>query len=218
MGDGRVRRSSVRSRRMAVDGNRTRAYSPRQQAPVAGVPGDLAALGKLVDRYLPDVYAFVARRVDDRAVAETLTASTLERAFAAVVAGDVASESLGTFLYRVAATAVVDHARRGRRTIPGGVRASDLDQGDDRLIAESIADEAATRAFAASIDRDRLRRALVRLPDAHRRVLLLKYFDGLGPDEMCAALACSRTTLAGELVLALQALRAVLDRWAIDAA
>ena len=218
MGDGRVPRSSVRSRRMAVDGTRTRAYSPRQQALVAGAPGDVAAFGKLFDRYLPDVYAFVARRVDDRAVAERLTASALERAFAAVVAGDVASESLGAFLYRVAATAVVDHARRGRRAIPGGVRASDLDQGDDRLIAESIADEAATRAYAASIDGDRLRRALVRLPDAHRRVLLLKYFDGLGPDEMCAALACSRATLGTDLLLALQALRAVLDRWAIDAA
>ncbi len=211
---------------MAIHGRETRVAAPQQtrvaaapdQARVPAARTDDADPGKLFDRYLPDVYAFVARRVDDRAVAERLTASTLERAFAAVVSGDIGSESLGGFLYRVAATAVVDHARRGRRSIPGGVRASDLDQGDDRLIAESIADEAATRAFAASIDGDRLRRALVRLPDGHRRVLLLKYFDGLGPDEMCAALACSLATLATDLQLALQALRAVLDRQAGDAA
>lgn len=203
---------------MAVDGNETRMHSPRQQARVAGAPADGAALGKLYDLYLPRIYAFVARRVDDRTVAESLTATTLERAFAALVGGDVASESIGGFLYRVAATAVVDHARRGRRTVPHGVRASDLDQGDDRAIAESIADEAATRAFAASIDGHRLRRALVRLPDADRRVILLRYFDGLGPDEMCAALACSRATLTAKLQLAMQALRAVLDRQAIDAA
>lgn len=203
---------------MAVDGNPASTHSPRQQAIVAGAPVDGAALGKLYDLYLPRVYAFIARRVEDRTVAENLTATTLERAFAALVGGDVASESVGGFIYRVAATAVVDQARRARRPIPHGVRASDHDKGDDRAVAESIADEAATRAFAASIDGDRLRRALARFPDAERRVILLKYFDGLGPDEMCAALACSRAALAVNLELALHALRAVLDRQAIDAA
>jgi RNA polymerase sigma factor (sigma-70 family) len=203
---------------MAIDGNATHVDSPRQLAHVAGTPADVAALGRLVDRFLPPIYAFVARRVDDRTTAENLTATTLERGFVALVAGDVDSESLGGFLHRVAATAVVDEARRGRRAIPRTVRASDLDLGNDRAIAESIADEAATRAFAASIDGDRLRRALIRLPDAHRRVLLLKYFDGLAPDEMCAALACSRATLDANLQLALQELRAVLDRMAVDAA
>jgi RNA polymerase sigma-70 factor (ECF subfamily) len=203
---------------MAVDGNETRMYSPRQQARVAGTPDDVTALGKLVDRYLPPIYAFVARRVADRALAENLTATALERGLTALVGGDVDGDSLGGFIYRVAATAVVDEARRARRPIPRTIRASDLDLGDDRAIAEAIADEAATRAFAASIDGDRLRRALVRLPDAHRRVLLLKFFDGLAPDEMCAALACSRATLEANLHLALQELRAALDRMAVDAA
>ena len=203
---------------MAVDGNETRMYSPRPQTHVAGTPADVAALGKLVDRYLPPIYAFVARRVADRTTAENLTATALERGFTALVGGDVDSDSLGRFLYRVAATAVVDEARRGRRAIPRTVRASDLDLGDDRAIAEAIADEAATRAFAAAIDADRLRRALIRLPDAHRRVLLLRYFDGLAPGEMCAALACSRTTLEADLQVALQELRAALDRMAVDAA
>ena len=203
---------------MAIDGNATHVDSPRQQARVADAPVDVAAFGKLVDRYLPPIYAFVARRVDDRATAENLTATALERGFTALIGGDVDRDSLGGFLYRVAATAVVDEARRGRRAIPRTVRASDLDLGDDRAIAESVADEAATRAFAASIDGDRLRRALTRLPDVHRRVVLLKYFDGLAPDEMCAALACSRPTLEANLQLALQELRSALDRMAVDAA
>jgi len=203
---------------MAVDGNSARIHSPSPQVHVAGMPVSDDVLGELYDRYLPDIYAFVARRVDDRTAAEDLTATTLERALAALAGGDVESASIGGFLYRVAATAVVDHARRGRRAVPDVVRASDLDAGDDGAIAQSIADEAATRAFAASIDGDRLRRALVRLPDADRRVILLKYFDRLGPDEMCAALACSRASLAVNLELALHALRAALDRQASDAA
>jgi len=203
---------------MAIDGNATHVDSSRQPAHVAGTPVEVAALGKLVDRYLPPIYAFVARRVADRTTAENLTATALERAFTALVDGDLDPESLSGFLYRVAATAVVDEARRGRRAIPRTVRASDLDLGDDRAIAEAIADEAATREFAAAIDGDRMRRALIRLPDQHRRVLLLKYFDGLAPDEMCAALACSRATLDAHLHVSLQELRAALDRMAVDAA
>ncbi len=190
----------------------------RGEARVSESRPDTAALGRLVDRYLPLVYSFVARRVDERAQAEELTARTLERAFEVGLEGSVDVQALDGFLYRVAATALVDHARRGRRAIPSHVRAGDLDTGDDRAVAESIADEEATRLFAASIDRDRLRRAFVRLPDAQRRVIVLRYFDGLEPDEMCAALACSRATLAVEVQEALRALQADLHRQATDAA
>jgi RNA polymerase sigma-70 factor (ECF subfamily) len=204
---------------MAIDGNATRMESAREQALVARARADAAAFGELYDYYLPRIYAFVARRVEDRAVAEDLTATTFERALGAVRREDFRNASFGGFLYRVAANAVVDHVRRDRRTIPLGIRASDLDQGDDdQNLAESIGDEAATRAFAAAIDRDTLRRALQRVPEVHRRVIVLKYFDGLEVDELCAALGCSRSTFAVKLHRALRALRGALDQEAIDAA
>ena len=193
--------------------------SAREQALVVGARADAAAFGELYDFYLPRIYAFVARRVEDRAVAEDLTATTFERALGAVRRADFRNDSFGGFLYRVAANAVVDHARRNRRTIPLGVRASDLDDDDtDRREAEWLGDEAATRAFAAAVDRDVLRRALLRVPEVHRRVIVLKYFDGLEIDELCAALGCSRQTFAVKLHRALRALRAVVDQEATDAA
>jgi RNA polymerase sigma-70 factor, ECF subfamily len=192
--------------------------SSRGQVRLGDARPDSAALGKLIDRYLPLVYSFVARRVDERSQAEELTARTLERALEAGLEEDLDMTALDGFLYRVAATAVVDRARRGRRAIPSHVRAGDLDAGDDRAVAEAMADEEATRLFAASIDRDRLRRAFVRLPDAQRRVIVLRYFDGLEADEMCAALACSRSALAVDLQEALRALQADLHRQASDAA
>ena len=179
---------------------------------------DGAAFGELYDFYLPRIYAFVARRVEDRAMAEDLTATTFERALGAVRREDFRNASFGGFLYRVAANAVVDHARRDRRTIPLGVRASDLDDDDDRSSAESIGDESATRVFAAAVDRDTLRRALFRVPEADRRVIVLQYFDGLELAELCAALGCSRQRFAVKLHRALRALRNVLDQEATDAA
>lgn len=196
----------------------TRMEPAREQALVARARADAAAFGELYDFYLPRIYGFIARRVEERAVAEDLTSTTFERALSAVRREDFRNASFGGFLYRVAANAVIDHARRSNRTIPLGVRAADLDEDGDADRFESIGDESATRAFAAAVDRDVLRRALVRLPDAHRRLIILKYFDGLEADELSAALGCSRQTLAVKLHRALRALRGVVEREAIDAA
>ena len=56
------------------------------------------------------------------------------------------------------------------------------------------------------------------LNDVHRRVIVLKYFDGLEVDELCAALGCSRQTFAVKLHRALRALRVAVHQEAIDAA
>lgn len=194
-----------------------RLDATREQALVAGARTDAAAFGKLYDEYLPRIYGFIARRVEDRSAAEELTAATLQRALGAVRNDDLTGP-FGGFLYRVAASAVVDHARRSRRSIPAGVRASDLDEGDDRRVAEAIGSESAARAFAVAVDRDVLRRALQAIPEGSRRVLLLRYFDGLEVDEACAALNATRQALAVRLHRALRILRGALEQEAVDAA
>lgn len=190
--------------------------SDRERALVARSRSDASAFGELYDYYLPRIFGFVVRRVGDRAVAEDLTAATFERALGTVRRGDFRNESFGGWLYRVASNAIVDHVRRGRRTVPLGMRASDLD--GDRPNEESIGDEAALAAFAAALDRDVIRRALVALPETHRQLIVLKFFDGLEIDELCAALGCSRPTLAVKLHRALRALRAEIARESTDAA
>jgi RNA polymerase sigma-70 factor (ECF subfamily) len=196
----------------------------REQALVARARADVAAFGELYDWYLPRIHGFIARRVEDRAVTEDLTATTFERALGAVRRSDFRNESFGGFLYRVASNAIVDHARRSRWTVPLGARASDyagLD-GEDGAGAgrddATLGDDTATRAFAAALDRDVLRRALLRLPETHRRVIVLKYFDGLELDELCAALGCSRPTFAVKLHRALRALRGAMTLETTDAA
>jgi RNA polymerase sigma-70 factor (ECF subfamily) len=194
----------------------------REQALVARARADVAAFGELYDWYLPRIHGFIARRVEDRAVTEDLTATTFERALGAIRRADFRNESFGGFLYRVAANAIVDNARRSRWTVPLGTRAgdyADLD-GDERAGRDdaTLGDDAATRAFASALDRDVLRRALLQLPEAHRRVIVLKYFDGLELDELCAALGCSRATFAVKLHRALRALRAAMTVETTDAA
>jgi RNA polymerase sigma-70 factor (ECF subfamily) len=184
----------------------------RERALVARSRLDASAFGELYDFYLPRVYGFVARRVGDRAVAEDLTATAFERALGSIRRGDFRNESFGGWLYRVASNAIVDHVRRGRRTV---ALATDL--GGEATL-RPVGDDAAAAAFAAALDRDVLRRALLRLPDGHRRLIVLKFFDGLEIDELCAALGCSRQTFAVKLHRALRALRAAVAQESTDAA
>ncbi len=204
---------------MSRDSTSTRMDAIREQALVARSRIDASAFGELYDFYLPRLYGFIVRRVGDRTVAEDLTAMTFERALTAVRHDGFRNDAFGGWLYRVASNAIVDHVRRGRRTIPLGVRASDgWGEDADTAGVPEPGDDAATAAFAAALDRDVLRRALLQLPETHRRVIVLKYFDGLELDELCGALGCSRPTLAVKLHRALRALRAAVLQETTDAA
>ena len=178
----------------------------RERALVARVRDDAAAFGELYDFYLPRIYGFIYRRVQDRCVAEDLTSMTFQRALENVRRANFRNDSFGGWLYRVASNAVVDHSRQGQRfvTLPE----EDCDEPGD----------IALDAFAAALDRDQLRRALMALPAQHRDLLILKFYDDLDTSELCAVLGCSRETLAVRLHRALRALRSAMAKEATDVA
>jgi RNA polymerase sigma-70 factor, ECF subfamily len=201
----------------------SRMEPARERDLVARARADAAAFGELYDFYLPRVYGFILRRIREASVAEDLTATTFERALAVVRRDDFRNDSFGGWLYRVAGNAVVDHARRDRRSVALGVRASDAwgDESGGRGRGggdDEPGDEAAAAAFAAAIDRDLLRRALVAIPPAQRRLIVLRFLDGLEPAEIAVILGCSRPTAAVRIHRALRALRDAIAQESTDAA
>lgn len=178
----------------------------RERALVARAREEAAAFAELYDFYMPRVYGFVYRRVRDRCAAEDLTSVTFQRALENVRRSDFRNECFGGWLYRVASNAVVDHVRRDRRHVP----IADL---EDEVPADLALD-----GLAAALDRDQLRRALKALPDNHREVIVLRFYDDLDGPEMCAVLGCSRETLAVRLHRALRALRVAVARESADVA
>jgi RNA polymerase sigma-70 factor, ECF subfamily len=179
----------------------------REQSLVVRSRDDCEAFGELYDYYLPRIYGFIYRRVQDRDAAEDLTSMTFQRALENVRRPDFRNESFGGWLYRVASNAVVDHVRRDRRFVSIDGVADCEAPGDVSL-----------DALAAALDRDQLRRALLALAANHREVLVLRYYDDLDPAEMCAVLACSRETLAVRLHRALRALRHAIATESADVA
>jgi RNA polymerase sigma-70 factor, ECF subfamily len=199
----------------------SRMDAARERDLVVRSRADPAAFGELYDFYLPRIHAYIARRLGERSVVEDLTAMTFERALAVVRRDDFRNESFGGWLYRVAGNAVVDHVRRDRRFVPLGMRASDAWAGDvdeSGGRGDEPGDETAVAAFASAIDRDVLRRALLEIPSHQRRVVVLRFLDGLDPAEIAVVLGCSRPTVAVRLHRALRALRDAIARESIDAA
>jgi RNA polymerase sigma-70 factor (ECF subfamily) len=84
------------------------------------------------------------------------------------------------------------------------------------VAVDADAFDPAPDSLAAALDHDDLRRAMAQLPDTHRRVLALRFFDDLDPVEAGAVLGCSRRTFAVKLHRAVSALRAVLAADAIE--
>ena len=183
---------------------------------------DASAFGELYDFYLPRIYGFIARRLVDRAAAEDVTAMTFERALGAVRSDGFRNDAFGGWLYRVASNAVVDHVRRDRHARPSrGRRASDADGERDGLGTDALAaigDERAERALDAALDRDVLRRALSRIGDDQRRLIVLRYVDGLDTESLSTVLGCSAGTLAVRHHRALRALRAAIAQESTDVA
>lgn len=179
----------------------------RERALVVQARDDCAAFGELYDFYLPRIYGFIFRRVQDRPVAEDLTSMTFQRALENVRRADFRNESFGGWLYRVASNAVVDHTRRDRRS----VSLSDVQDGVGPR-------DLALDALSATLGRDQLRQALLGLPTGHRELLVMRFYDDLDTTELCAAFGCSRETLAVRLHRALRALRVAIAREAADVA
>ena len=81
---------------------------------------DPARFAALYEEHFERVYAFVARRVRDRAQAQDLTASVFEQALAALPRYQWRGKPFAAWLYRIAGNAVADHFARSvrERSVP----------------------------------------------------------------------------------------------------
>ena len=185
----------------------SRMASDHEHTLVVRARDDAAAFGELYDFYLPRIYGFIFRRVQDSCVAEDLTSMTFQRALENVRRPDFRNDNFGGWLYRVASNAVVDHVRKDRRYVPLDELGGREERGDFAL-----------DALAAALDRDQLRRALIGLAAGHRELLVMRFYDDLDTSELCVAFGCTPETLAVRLNRALRALRAAIAREAADVA
>jgi len=124
---------------------------------------DPSRFAELYELHFNRVYAYVARRVRVRAETQDLTAHVFQQALANLGKFKWRGAPFAAWLYRIASNAIADHARRNMR------ETTDQEPAVEKAFAAVDLEEVERRA--------RLFRAVDKLPDDQRRVIVLRFAE-----------------------------------------
>src|SRR3989304_5540460 len=145
---------------------------------------DESALGEIFDAYYQPLYRYVYRHIGVSLTAEDLVAEVFRSFLEELKLQHGPTTSLRAWLYRVAHNLVVDELRRNKHRehepLDEERHASDPEVGEQVL--QSMAQQTTQRA-------------LEQLTGKQRDVLVLKYLQGLGVEEIAQTLNMSITTV-----------------------
>lgn len=155
--------------------------------------GDERALEQLMQRYQGRLYGFLSRRVGS--AADDVFQETWIRVVRARERFDV-ERRFAAWLYQIANNLCRDRYRR----VDAMRRAVDSFRVEDETLREPAAGPEAP-------DGDAMRARVLALPERLREVLVLRYYEDLGEEEMARVLGVPRGTIKSRLHAAVKALR-----------
>jgi RNA polymerase sigma factor (sigma-70 family) len=163
--------------------------------------GDREAAEELVERTYSAVFASVYRLCGDSDLAADLTQETYQKAWSALKGFDGRSQ-LFTWLYRIAYTTFLNHVRRPRRM-------TSLDEPD----SIDVRDErpGAEQTLADAEEAERLRRAVMQLPEDLRFTVTAHFWGGLAVKEIASIEEITTVAIRKRLHKAFTLIEAMLD-------
>jgi RNA polymerase sigma-70 factor (ECF subfamily) len=177
-----------------------------------GAAQERRAAEALVEASWRQVYAALFRLTGgDADLAADLTQEAYRKAWAALGSFDGRAR-FATWLYRIAYTTFLNHARRPRRVVALG----DGPRGDDDPPPDrdgGLADPApaADETLAASVAHDRLRRAVLTLPEDLRFTVTARYWGDLSVREIARQEGVTGVAIRKRLKKATGLLAALLE-------
>src|ERR1700682_4504591 len=147
---------------------------PEERLLIEAAQKDPARFADLYEIYFDRVYAYIVRRVNDRAEAEDLTSEVFHDALAGLRRFEWRGAPFAAWLYRIAANAIADRSERlarERKIEP----AADVEQADQ----EEAQDQARVFAFVRE------------LPEDQRRVVIMRFAEQKSIRDVAEALGRS---------------------------
>jgi RNA polymerase sigma-70 factor (ECF subfamily) len=163
--------------------------------------GDRGAAEEMVERTYSAVFASLFRLCADSDLAADLTQETYQKAWVALPKFDGRSQ-LFTWLYRIAYTTFLNHIRRPRRV---------LSMEDDKVPDVSDGAPTAEQMLAANEESERLRAAVLRLPEDLRFTVTAHFWGGLAVKEIARIEDITSVAIRKRLHKAFSLLEAILD-------
>lgn len=164
--------------------------------------GDDTAFAELVDRYKDLVYGLIYRMVADRTIADDLAQDVFLKVHRGIpyFRGEA---RLSTWIFRIVQNVCVQ-ARR-RRPVHEPLEGT---HGGDGLVREFGKTDG---AFGAMEMRDRLDKALLRLPENYRMLVIAHYLRGVQYEALAESLNLPLGTIKTHLYRAKRRLRELLE-------
>lgn len=143
---------------------------------------DPAAVAEIYDRYADKLYGFLLKRSGHKETAEDLVSRVFTKFIEALPNIEWQGVTIGAYLYRSASNALVDHWRSA------SVR---MDRELDENFDSPMSDQDPSWHAELTLEKDKLLQAMKTLSPRDQRVLDLRYFAGLDPEEIGALLGIS---------------------------
>ena len=161
---------------------------------------DRACFAKVYERYFELVYAYVARRIRERAATEDLTSEVFRKALANLDRFKWTGAPFGAWLLRIAANLIADRAKRDAREESGE---PSRDQPFSSQTQQVTLEQAERRAWVI--------RMVDELPEDQRRVVRMRFAEEKSINEIASELGRSEGAVKQLQFRAFQNLRAKLD-------
>lgn len=158
---------------------------------------DPAKFANLYEIHFERIYAFIARRVRDRDLAEDLTSEVFHKALANLRQYEWRGAPFGAWLMRIAANAVADQSKRSAREVPTAE-------------ADSACEATGTDLDVAQRDA-RLFRLVNELPENQRRVIHERFVEEKSIRQIARELGRSEGAVKQLQFRALESLRSRME-------
>ena len=168
--------------------------------------GDTDSLRLLYDRYGTILFGMAYRLLGDRQLAEDCVQDVFVTVWRSAGRYDPARARVTTWLFTIARNKIVDMLRwRSRRPVEPLPEQWSSDESPD-----------AAELAAAAENGESVAAAVAELPELQREVVALAYFDGLTHAEIAARLGVPIGTVKGRIRLALERLRTLAPKYALE--
>src|SRR5882724_6338541 len=188
-----VRRPSAKGSREETSG-----FPGEDRLLVEAAQKDPSRFAELYELNFARVYAYIARRVGDRDVAQDLTTDVFHKALAGIQSFEWRGVPFAGWLLRIAANAIVDRSKRSGREVAC----------EEDLPEPSVQPEVRAEEIDSS---GRLFRLVDQLPPDQRRVIGMRFAEEKTIREIATELGRSEGAVKQLQFRALQTLRAQLS-------
>lgn len=177
---------------------------PEEYELVEKAKTDAEAFSTLYEKYLPQIFGYVSRRIGDREEVEDLVSNIFLKVVENIGKFNAEKSSFKTWLYTITTNTMIDYFRTRKKTT------ADIEFMENTMDPNPNPHEHASKQQ----DQEKVLSVISGLSERHQQILMLKYFSDLGTIELAQALGVTENNVYVLINRALQAFEKHYQRYA----